>query len=920
MGDAMNLHQLVELRAAFEQADVDGGGSLDVEEFIEAFGSVLGRNMTREKLALLFMKIDANSDGSVDWDEFINFVLLENKAAANAPDAGSSSFRFALPLPQGGNSDRSERHAHSGMVERLLVLPRGLDKCVSGSRDGTVRVWHTGSLAHLRTVRVSEAWVSGLAYFERSNRIAVSSIDRSLSFLDGSSLEPIGHLGGLEASPLCLSAWHKHGCDRLLVGDDVGAVSLYAAEGDTAAQSHLRVHRLQRDLRHDDWVTKVCYYDDLNALVSASLDGTVKIGDLERAARGCHQELVELERSGGASSNARKGVYSFDWSPTYRLLAASGVERLVSLWNPYTSSDRPLGTLAGHNASVSEVFYHHQQHLLISCSVDKVAKLWDLRMQRCLQTIHDDGVYRPEDRLSAFAFDEARSQLLTAATAPRAWPLVETAMRAATAGHDAPVIAALYNVNFAQVVSGDESGRVCVWDLSDGSLAFRFHAAHGAKMTCMSFDEAGRRLLTSGNDGVVRVWNFSNGQCLKALRSEASAESSSGHAEVSCLLFLLEGPYRHIVAGGWSRKVLVWKDTRSVPGGVPDDPDRELAGHAEDITAVSFGSPNLLATGGYDGVVLLWNLDSGVVRHSLAAPAAATPREDEARRVGQRAVWRLLFLGQRSQTLCACGADGWLRFWNPKDGEAVWEQHAGHEGEGLVALATDPANALLFTGDTAGCIKAWDVSRFVNVPRLDQSAAIVETYHWSAHESSVSSLEVMPRRSATGTGAGTGTGATAAAGAAPLLLSAGADACIKVWHVAEDGTPWLAATFGGPSGGHPPPWALHDPTQYRAAAPIVPQRAKAEVTTAGAMEVPSRADAGDRPRDLVGGSSGEDPAALRAARLTSRGVMDVLTKQKAERAGGALAGGRRGAAGGIMHRLHVHDLGPVTPRTPRCNS
>jgi len=69
-------------------------------------------------------------------------------------------------------------------------------------------------------------------------------------------------------------------------------------------------------------------------------------------------------------------------------------------------------------------------------------------------------VTRPEDRLSAFAFDDSRGQLLTASTSIRAWPLVKTAAEVIETGHDQPVIAALYNPNFHQVVSGDESAQV----------------------------------------------------------------------------------------------------------------------------------------------------------------------------------------------------------------------------------------------------------------------------------------------------------------------------------------------------------------------------------------------------------------------------------------------------------------------------
>ena len=56
---------------------------------MDAFGGVLGKNLTGEQLVHLFMKIDANSDGSVDWEEFTNYMLLENQACADMRESNS---------------------------------------------------------------------------------------------------------------------------------------------------------------------------------------------------------------------------------------------------------------------------------------------------------------------------------------------------------------------------------------------------------------------------------------------------------------------------------------------------------------------------------------------------------------------------------------------------------------------------------------------------------------------------------------------------------------------------------------------------------------------------------------------------------------------------------------------------------------
>ena len=70
--DKINLQHIMELRELFEAADTDKGGALEIEEFTEAFGGVLGKGMNDKQLKQLFMKIDADSNGSVGKHEVID--------------------------------------------------------------------------------------------------------------------------------------------------------------------------------------------------------------------------------------------------------------------------------------------------------------------------------------------------------------------------------------------------------------------------------------------------------------------------------------------------------------------------------------------------------------------------------------------------------------------------------------------------------------------------------------------------------------------------------------------------------------------------------------------------------------------------------------------------------------------------------
>ena len=56
--------------------------------------------------------------------------------------------------------------------------------------------------------------------------------------------------------------------------------------------------------------------------------------------------------------------------------------------------------------------------------------------------------------------------------------------------HEYPVVFALFNSQFEQVVSGDDGGMVSIWDIETGKILQKFGPAHGenVKITAGSFD------------------------------------------------------------------------------------------------------------------------------------------------------------------------------------------------------------------------------------------------------------------------------------------------------------------------------------------------------------------------------------------------------------------------------------------------
>lgn len=123
----------MELREAFDAADIDKGGSLALDEFVEAFGTVIGKDMNKKQINQLFMKIDADSNGDVDWDEFMNYMLLENETLSqmNAEHFEYVKTDIEDPPPTKG------KPCHMDMITCILVVEPELEQNVRGQKRST---------------------------------------------------------------------------------------------------------------------------------------------------------------------------------------------------------------------------------------------------------------------------------------------------------------------------------------------------------------------------------------------------------------------------------------------------------------------------------------------------------------------------------------------------------------------------------------------------------------------------------------------------------------------------------------------------------------------------------------------------------------------------------------------------------------
>eukprot|EP00742_Colponemidia_sp_Colp-10_P008505 GILJ01009216.1.p1 GENE.GILJ01009216.1~~GILJ01009216.1.p1 ORF type:complete len:1025 (-),score=150.44 GILJ01009216.1:215-3289(-) len=810
--DEINLALLQKLREWFEGADASQSKSLELEQFTEAFQTVMGHDFSKKHLKELFMKIDPNGGGSINWDDFTNYMLLENQSLSTMRDDHAEFEKAEV-----GDPPSNSGNVHADMVTKILCLEadngeRKYPRYITSSRDATVRVWNATNLQLTRTMR-SAAWVSDIAYMVGSSRVVAASTDRSLTFYDmghgGDGI--VGRISNLDGTPLCLNYYQpSHDREVIICGNDHGDVNVYSlSNGWHACDGKLPCHadsikmaqgkeienretpsqykagklknfepmtqqyfeniKAAKHMRiHDDWVMKVQYIPDLTSMITCSLDSKIKFSDLER---GSFKREFALHK---------KAVNSFAWCKSYKFIASGGQERHVILWNPYTCKSM---TYLSHNASIQEIVMNEQHNQLITLSVDKVVKVWDVRNYKCIQTIVDKNQYRPENRITAMSYDNEHNCLALGSKKINIWPL--KLKKKTKSSHEFPLCSALYNPSFGQVVSGDDGSNICVWNIENGELVFKFAEAHeNSKISAMCFDEVKRRLITGSHSGTIKMWNFSNGQCLKEF-----IKSDKQKGEITAISYITEGPASNqnhfVVCVGWDRKISLWPDANDPRIDrlrvIPDTNCPE--GHQHDILTVAHCPGNLLATGGYDGSIIVWNLDTGHVKYVFKHPSP-DPRDP----TDEKAVEKLCYLVQ-SAALVSFGAEGIIAFWDLREGIKIIDFDTAHKkSETLTAAFVDSSEKYLFTADTGGYIKVFSMQDFEKAnPNSDQFAPL---YYWKAHEKTVVSLEFVPEHQ--------------------IIISASADANIHCWTLEG----MFIGTFGQSKR-----WTLGDVSTYVRAFP-----------------------------------------------------------------------------------------------------
>lgn len=534
-------------------------------------------------------------------------------------------------------SPRLTLAGHTGSVSSVVFSPDSR-RILTGSEDGTAKLWDAATGRELRTLSAPKGLVFCTAFSPDGRRIATGTGDWWLGRSPGTStvwdaesgrplLEIQGHefyVWSLAFSPdgqrlVTGEGDRDHKAGRAQVWEastgrhifslpeeaqslrgvalspDGRQIMTASISGTSTMWEAATGHRLFSLMGHRDPVTSVAFSPTDRRFVTGGWDGSASVWDSTTG-----QALLK-------HTGHKEMVTCVAYRSDGQTIATGSSDHTVKVWN--SRRDQEIFTLKGHSGGVRSVAFSPDGAQIATASNDRTAKVWDAGIGQDVPVLkgHTDFIsgiaFSPDSRTLVTGGGDGLAKVWDTATgrellsingsAPRAWS-------------ESALWGVAFSPDVRRILTGSQDKSARIWDAATGQELLVLH--HDTVVSCVAYSGDGRRVATGVGEpgarvthpGETRVWDALTGRELARFPHPSS---------VLAVAFSPDGQRVAAATGDGTTSIL---DAAT---------GRELLTlrHASTVWSVAYsGDGRFIITGSWDKTAKVWDATTGSERLTLA--------------------------------------------------------------------------------------------------------------------------------------------------------------------------------------------------------------------------------------------------------------------------------------------------------------